>query len=252
MPHRSRSIILALALSGSTVLSAQDAGPPLVVRTFTLKVIRAADAAKLVSPYILSPKGGVFEAGRDIRAITIRETQPNLARIAGLLREHDQPPATFRLRFQLIAAEDAAARDPAIAGIDSTLRSLFRFGGYRLLSQESATANEQEQFLIMIPAGDERLQLSGGVGGLLTVGAKGSVQVNIRLIRTQVGQIPGTPPLEPGNHRSPGFLMPETLLTSGLTIPLGQTIVLGSTAPGGNIRALILVVRPELISTPKP
>jgi hypothetical protein len=38
----------------------------------------------------------------------------------------------------------------------------------------------------------------------------------------------------------------ETLLSTGLTVPIGQTVVLGSAAPGGANQALILAVRPEV------
>jgi hypothetical protein len=42
----------------------------------------------------------------------------------------------------------------------------------------------------------------------------------------------------------------EVLLETGVTVPIGQTAVLGSTAPGGKIQALILVIRPELAPSP--
>ncbi len=42
----------------------------------------------------------------------------------------------------------------------------------------------------------------------------------------------------------------EVLLSTGVTVPIGQTAVLGSAAPGGKIQALILVIRPELAPTP--
>ena len=43
----------------------------------------------------------------------------------------------------------------------------------------------------------------------------------------------------------------EKLLSTGLTIPLGQTVVLGSAAPGGSNKALILAVRPDVAIAPR-
>lgn len=38
----------------------------------------------------------------------------------------------------------------------------------------------------------------------------------------------------------------EPLLSTGLTVPIGQTIVVGSAAPGGRGQAVILTIRPEV------
>jgi hypothetical protein len=42
----------------------------------------------------------------------------------------------------------------------------------------------------------------------------------------------------------------QTLLSTGLTAPLGQTVVLGSAAYGAPIPAIILSVRPEIAGKP--
>ena len=44
----------------------------------------------------------------------------------------------------------------------------------------------------------------------------------------------------------------ETLLTTGLPVPIGQMVVLGSAAPGDPNQAVILAVRPEVPCRPRP
>ena len=47
-----------------------------VVRTIPLHRLSSAEAVKLLTPYIQSPGGGVFEISSQIRAVTIREDWP--------------------------------------------------------------------------------------------------------------------------------------------------------------------------------
>jgi len=242
MPRIIRFTLLALFVAAMPMrnVQAQDTTQPLAVKTFTLHYLQPHDAASLVSPYIQSRGGGVFEAGRNIQAITVRETPEVLARVDSLLRGRDRAPATVVFRFQLIAAEDTAVHDPAIAGLDSTLRGLFRFAGYRLLSQGTATAGDHQHFQLTMGAGDDRFGLDGDVMALDTNDRTGSVQLMVRLVRKSAGMYQGK------------SLPSEGLLETGLTVPLGQTVVLGSAAPRGERRALILSVRPEVESSARP
>lgn len=209
-------------------------------RTFKLVHLAPDDAAKLVAPYVHPVYGaGVFEAGA-IRAITVRETPEMLARIAALLKEHDLAAATVVLRFQLIAAESTQNRDPAIAAVESQLRSLFRFPGYRLVSEATAMASIHQAFRLLIAADDERLELNGHVNSVNVGEGEPSVHLNVSLIR----------PVPVVDAKS-GGVMAGGLLGTGLTVPLGQTVVMGSTTPGGKIMALILVVRPEIAAPRK-
>jgi hypothetical protein len=41
---------------------------------------------------------------------------------------------------------------------------------------------------------------------------------------------------------------PTLILSTGLTVPIGQTVVLGTSSVDGGQRALILTVRPQLTS----
>jgi hypothetical protein len=210
---------------------------PLTVKTFTLHHLQPKAAATLVSPYIQSLQGGVFEAGGNIQAITVRETPPVIARIDSVLRDHDHAPATLVFRFQLIAAEDTVSRDPAIAETASTLKELFRFEGYRLLTQGTTLVGANQRFSLTMAADSDRYELSGYVAAVDGGEGAGSVQLAVSLIR-----------LTGGDTFSMGKLVrsKDELLQTGLTVPLGQSVVLGTAASRGRTHALILLLKPEI------
>lgn len=234
-------LLLAAPLSAQSQRTAATATkaspapqPDLTERTYKLVHLNPRDAAQLVAPYVHPVYGGsVYEAG-SIRAITIRETPAALSRIEALLKEHDSPAVTLVLRFQLIAAENTQNRDPAIAAVEAQLRDLFRFPGYRLLSEATATASAGEQFNLLIPADDERFQLNGHVMSVSTAEGDQTARLRVSLER-------------PVPVALQGKALPGSILGTGLSVPIGQTVVLGSSTPGGNIQAIILVVRPEIV-----
>jgi hypothetical protein len=229
-----RHSFVTVAIALPATLAAQESQPQLETRTIQLRNLRATDAARLVSPYVRSARGGVYEAG-DLQAITVVESPQILARIDSLIRENDRTPAVLVFRFQLITANDTPGRDAAIASIDSTLRGLFRFKGYHLLGEGTTSAGENETFSMTIAGGEERFALGGDVVAV-RAGTNGSARLRVRLARATPGTYEGKP------------MQSETLLSTGLTVPIGQTIVLGSAAPGGANQALILTVRPEIAS----
>ena len=230
MSLRAKLLITACILVTAPLRAQEQTS--LVTRTIMLRYISAGDAARLVSPYVRSPQGGVFEAS-GVHAVTVTESPTVITRIDSLIRENDRSPAVLSFRFQLIAADDSPTVDPSIEPVASTLRSLFRYKGYRLLGEGSTTAGEFESFALTIAAGEDRFALNGDV---ITVQATapGSVRIRVHLSRVAGGSYEGKP------------IQTETLLTTGLTVPLTQTVVLGSAAPGGNDKALILAVRPEV------
>ena len=239
MISRSSLPLLALALaSGSLGAQQPTIMPEVEVRTFTLRHLRPENAVKAVEPYIVSPNGGVFGPSDSfMRAITVRETPRALARIDSVLDALDQPPATVRLRFQLIAAQDEAARDPRIASLDSTLRDLFRFQGYRLLAQTVVSVSEWNSFSQTFIAEGDRLLLEGRVTTVSADGEAGRVALDVALSRPHVSAIVAA---------QQGVAVGNQILSTGLSIPLGQTVVLGSGVSGESIQALILVVTPEI------
>lgn len=236
-----RLSVVALALVTPLRLVAQE--PPraqVVVQTFNLRWISSTDAAQLVSPYVQGPTTGAYSAGPNMHAITVRGTSAMMARVDSILRENDRQPATLVLRFQLIAAVDSIVHDPSIVDLDATLRGLFKFGGYRLLAQGSTRVSEASQFLLSVSSGSEHYEIEGTIHSVRTGRGAGSADLN-------VGLIGPAGPFQVGNAAAA-----SRIFSTGLNVPLGQTIVLGSGAGPRPSEALILTVHTELAPPSNP
>ena len=238
------------ALCLPVMLRAQDSAravsrETLPVRTFTLRHLDQGQAARLVSPYAYEANAAVFP-GATSREITVRASRRTLQVVDSLLRERDVPAATVSLRFQLYAAVDSGG-DQLPQDIGPALRSTFRFNGYRMISQGSISTSEDASFSTTLGTtgmrGDAMLYRVNGKVESIAGNAKGSLPLTIRLSEVAPGGAPGA-----------------EIFSTGLTVPLGQTIVLGSGAvnkfvelrPGGRTattEALILAVHPEVITT---
>jgi hypothetical protein len=216
----------------------------IVVRTIPLQYLSNSDAAKLASPY-LEGRGdaGVFSAGGSVHAVTLRASARMILVVDSLLRANDRAPVTVVLRLQIIAALDSTVRDAAIGEVDAELHNLFRFNGYRLLSQNIVRVNDNSNFQTLMrgPNGDQ-LTISGGIDGARRDGGK-SVQLNV-----SVAHDPRTAEMLAGAVQT--GRMHQELLSTWLSIPMGQTVVVGSAMTGNSTPAIILTVRPEL--APKP
>lgn len=234
---RCRSILVALFMAGLPAAAHAQDPRDLSVKTFKLQNLRADDAAKLLGPYVNSPGGGVFEAG-SIGAITVRETPTIMALVDSILRVHDRPRAVVSLRFRLIAALDSNRRDPSIDAIDAELRKLFRFNGYVLIGEGTATTEEMNEFTMTMAAKnapdkrpDESYVINGWIERVEGSGADRTVRLTLAL-----------------RDGLRGRDAPD-LLKTGLTMTIGQGVILGSAHPlntVGSRVALILVVQPEL------
>lgn len=209
-----------------------------VVRTVTLRHLSSAEAVKLLSPYSVTPNGGVFEVPT-VRAVTIREIPRIYTEMMSVLEKFDREPATVVLNFQLVSAEQTNTRDPAVAGIDSLLRGVLKFSGYRLLGTAVATTGETHYLTQTISGDNETLSLNVEVSDVRVDGGDGSVNLRVSLVR------PAVPAIANGSASMAGRA-PVDLLSTGVTVPLGQTVLLGTSASGNRQRALILTVRPQL------
>jgi hypothetical protein len=236
-----RTLVLAATIAAAASAQAQQTGAPqprsnpdIVVKTITLRHLSANDATQLLSPYVQTPGGGVY-AVPGIRGVTIREVPKVLAEMEKILASYDRSPATVTLNFQLIAAEEVGPRDPALAGLDSLLRGVLKFSGYRLLRTTVANATENSSVSQSLAADQEMLTLKAFVYEIRTDGDEGSVRLTVSLDRDMI----------PATTTKPGTA-PKELLSTGVSVPLGHTVVLGAAAADGGNRTFILTVRPQL------
>jgi hypothetical protein len=222
-----RSTPLALtALVAGAVLTGCGGNPEMETRTFDVQHLTTFQTESMVWPYVYGDRPGapgelsVFEGG-----LTVRETPDNLERIARVLEERDRARPGVTLYFQLIEADGPGEADPRIEDVEAVLRELFRFEGYRLLSEARIGAMEGGVGIqgFRTPDGGE-YQLMADVRSIRGTAERGSVEIEVRL------------------HGSP-----EMYLETRITVPVGQTVVLGSSQmdPAGG--ATILTVRPELV-----
>ena len=254
-----RSLVLALAVTTATSAGAQAGrgsrpvsdtalvmvskeGPSranaFTVKTVTLHHLVSVSAVKLLAPYVQTPGGGVYEVP-NVNAVTIRETPRIYDEMMAVLARYDRDPATVVLNFQLVSAEQTATRDPAVAGIDSLLRGVLKYSGYRLLGSAVATTGENHIVTQTIAGDSETLSLEVEVRDVRTEGNDATVNLHVSLIR------PAVPAASTANA-SVGGRGPVDLLSTGVTVPIGQTVLLGTSASENGQKALILTVRPQL------
>jgi hypothetical protein len=238
--------LVVLFVAAATRAAAQAATPidtrnavmhgDFIVKTVPLHHLTSMEAVKLLLPYSATAGGGVFEVSPNVRAVTIREVPKIFAEMMMVLGQYDRDPATVTLNFQLIAAENSNTRDPGVAGLDSLLRGVLKYTGYRLLTTSVASASEGGNVTQTLSADGESFTLEVSVTDMRVDGNDASVHLSVHLFRNGVpskGQL--------GNQ----------VLSTGVTVPVGQTVVLGTSATDIGQRALILTVRPQLVPVKK-
>jgi hypothetical protein len=211
-------------------ITACGSEPELDTRTFELQYLDAYTAASLIEPYVYTDRegaAGTISTAGDMAShlITVRETPDNLAKIERVLAEYDQPAPMVQLHFQVIEANGSTARDSAIEGVESALRQLFRFRGYRLLSEAV---------------------LSGVAGSSMSQTLGGEVQyfsIRANILDVRGGADSGTVRFDVSLSGPPLGQVFETTAN----VRMGQTMVLGSTRPSQSMETLILAVRPEVM-----
>ncbi len=229
--ERNRSVrMLLVALVVTLAIPAagcRPGVPALQTRTFSLSYLKPSRAESIIQPYVYSARPGapgtmsVFDGG-----LTVRETPDNLDRIAAVLKQYDRPAPNVRFHFQLIEADGASAPDPRIASLDSLLKGLFRYRGYRLLDEVPLTVADGGQTSTRVRA-DGR-----------------SLMIYVVLDRVRAGPQGGEADLRVHLADAPGA---PAILSTSLTVPLGKTVVLGSSQLARDEGALIVAVRPELL-----
>lgn len=217
---------LALALGLALPAAGCGGGPELETRTYDLSYLEPAEAAEMVAPYIYGDRPGTpgvvshFPGG-----ITVRETRDNLDKIDRVLTRFDRAKPGVRLHFQVIEANGDRQTDPRIADVESALKELFRFRGYRLLAEAQMGALEGS-------SSTQALRQEGREYGIradvrrIRAGQSGAVDLSVALFAERFG----------------------TVIQTSMSVPAGQTVVLGSAQPYPDQPTLILTVRPEFIS----
>ena len=215
-----------------------------VVMTVPLKYIPADVAVQLLTPYATTPgytnqpAGGVWAVPGG-HAITIRERLPQYGRMVTLIHDYDKPPRELVLTYQVILADRSGRRAREIPSLDSILRSSLKYTGFTLLgtgsvrsrgtgSEESALETDDFQY-------ETVFRFYDGFG--TPVDASTRLSVNLSRAPWPVNGLP----------RGGGIGL---LGAENVTIPLGQTVVIGTGVLDRN-RAVILTVRPELASNAK-
>jgi hypothetical protein len=216
------SLLLTAVVLVPAAVSAQSSSE-LVTRTITLEYLTPSDAARLVAPYVQSAKGGAYSAGEGVRAITVRETPARLAEIESIIRTQDHAPSrqAVRLHFQLIRADSSSQRDTRIADVDSIVRQLLGVSGLHLEGEALAQVDEGAEFHVGLP---KTFSIQGACRAISS-GPNGRVRINVTLERPKARMFQAEP-------------SKETLIGTGLTIPYGRNVVLGTTTSDGAVYVL--------------
>jgi hypothetical protein len=218
-------------------IAAMSCGEELEVRTFELSRLDANEAEALIAPYVFEGREGA--EGRTSLTegvLTVREMPENLARIAEVLERYDRAVTDVRLHFQIIEADGFTETDEAIAEVETELKKILRYRGYRLLGEAIMQMREgggyaQQRVLpgvVNAEYGNASMEIRASIGRVARAGDAASVVLDV------------------GLQDDHGIMLNTTV-----TIVDGKTLVLGTT--GGQILregrrsgALILVVTPTI------
>jgi hypothetical protein len=165
----------------------------------------------------------------------VRETSDNLDKIARVLAQYDVPSPWVRLHFQLIDADGATTTDPRIAMVETELKKLFRYRGYKLVAETVVSGTAQshvEQAIGGQPSADGELRrdrtgyiLAVDIGEVRTIGDSGFVSLQVHVHSPYGGA-----------------------LATRINARTGQTVVLGNAQLDERGNTKILTVRAELVS----
>jgi hypothetical protein len=198
--------------------------PTLETRTFELRHIDGGTAENILSLYVYADRPdapGRISMVRNV--ITVRETPDNLNRIARVLAQFDRPQRGVRLRFRIIEADGVAVRDTSIADVERALRELFRFRGYRLVTEAVLTVAQGAEARQPLSGPGARYELETRIHRI-GAGDSATVDLWVRLDQSGAGRF-------------------ET----EVRLPVGKTAVLGSAQSDPKQPTAILTVQPELL-----
>jgi hypothetical protein len=209
-----------LMMTAALVLAACEGGDG--TRTFVLQHLEPDAALALLGPYM----------GEDVKVATTKEpptlrvTAPGdrLVEIERVIEQYDRAAPDVQLRFQIIEADGFTEPDPAIADVQQALGELFRFSGYRLAAEVVAQVKAPGFVQQRAVAGEgQEYMIEAQVTRVIQSDAGHAVELGVSLTSPQ-----------------------GTILSTQLTVPSGQTVVVGSARARAGANTLILVVRPVM------
>ena len=220
---RAAALVAAAAVAGAC-----DPAGRLETRTFDLAHLDPLEAQEIIGPYVYADREGspgmitTFPSG-----LTVRERPEALDRIAEVLARYDREKPGIRLHFQLIEADGFTEQDARIADVREALDALFRFEGYRLAAETQLAMVEGTRASQPIAGTARPYALEAHLQSVRVQEDGGSVTVSVRLA---------------------SGVMDDGIATT-LTVPLGETVVLGSARRAASEPTLILTVRPERVAS---
>lgn len=224
--------VLILVALAAVVAPGCHGGSELETRTLEVHYLAQHQVEALIRPYVFTDREtnpGMMSSTEG--AVTVRETSDNLEKIERVLAEYDRPRPTVMLTFQIIEANGAAARDPAIAAVEEELRRLFRFEGYDLVAETQVAAIQGTGVRQVVGSAGrpDQFVIQTGVTEVRTGGETTTLTLDVRL-----DGVAGV------------------ILETSVTIPAGHSVVLGTARAPSFDGALILVVRGEIVESRMP
>jgi hypothetical protein len=196
------------------------------VRGLSLRYLSGTEGASVLTGHVPASaiEGWSERKGEPGGTVYIRGSKAELEKAREVLARYDVAAPQVALKFQIIEADGFSESDSAIAPVESALRSLFRFKGYRMAAEAFllAKSNTEAQQAIAGPDGVE-YAIIVRVGDVLRREGKASAELEARLM---------------ADH--------DQVLGTSVNVPDGQTVVLGTARPDAKRAALILVVTPEI------
>lgn len=221
---KAHRFVLAAVLAAAVLAFGCNRGPTLETRTFELHYVRGAVAKQIILPYVFTDRAnapGMVSAADKV--VTVRETPDNLDKIARVLAQIDKPAPSVRLHFQLIEADGTAPTDPRIADVETQLKKLFRFAGYRLIGEAYAAGTPGSGVQQDVAGTGGLYFIQAGIEDVSGTGDSGIVHLTVQL-------------------RQRG----ATGIRAAVDARNGQTVVLGNAPMGTSTKTVVLTVKPEI------